>query len=193
MGIAFFGPSQTMVLAVIAFGGLWPMPLAMSHGFATLDPHLREVGRVLGFGRLAMTRCFALPDILAGMRLGLTVALILSVVGEMLARQPGLGVLLAARAFPAPALFASVVLLGTIGLTTNAALAGVEGRALRWGAPWDRGERSKLRHPRSSSARGRYPVVSAAPNPAISQGKRDLKQQDLILRSSPMYVLIITL
>jgi sulfonate transport system permease protein len=138
VGIAFFGLSQTMVLAVVAFGSLWPMLLATIHGFAALDVRLKEVGRVLGFGRVATIWKFALPnalpDILAGMRLGLTVALILSVVGEMLAGQRGLGlgVLLAARAFRAPDLFAGVVILGAIGLATNAALSALERRALRW-------------------------------------------------------------
>lgn len=141
VGIAFFGLSQTMVLAVVAFGSLWPMLLATIHGFSALEPRLTEVGRVLGFGRFATAWRFALPsalpDILAGMRLGLTVALILAVVGEMLAGQPGLGlsILLAARAFRAPDLFAGVVLLGAIGLTTNAALALIERRALRWRTP----------------------------------------------------------
>ncbi len=68
------------------------------------------------------------------MRLGLTVALILSVVGEMLAGQPGLGlrILLAARAFRAPDLFAGIILLGVLGLVSSAAIALVQRHALRW-------------------------------------------------------------
>ncbi len=138
IGIAFFGLSQSMVLAVICFGTLWPMLLATIQGFAALDPQLRDVGRMLGFGRLDTVWKFALPnalpDILAGMRLGLTVALILSVVGEMLAGQQGLGlsILLAARAFRSPDLFAGVILLGAIGYATNLVLAQVELRVLRW-------------------------------------------------------------
>eukprot|EP01036_Dinobryon_divergens_P003262 gene3262-4292_t len=54
-----------------------------------------------------------MPDILAGMRLALTIALIVAVVGEMIASQSGLGqaILLAARAFRASDLFAGIVLL----------------------------------------------------------------------------------
>ena len=60
----------------------------------------------------------AVPDILAGMRLSLTVALILAVIGEMLSGQEGLGsaILLAARAFRAADLYAGIVLLGLVGL-----------------------------------------------------------------------------
>jgi len=73
-------------------------------------------------------------DILAGMRLALTVSLIVSVVGEMVASQPGLGqaILLAARSFQSGELFAGVMLLGLVGFVSNALLALVEHRALRW-------------------------------------------------------------
>lgn len=138
VGIAFFGLTQTMVLGVICFGTLWPMLLATVQGFAGVDPRLHEVARLLHLGRWEVIRKIALPnalpEILAGMRLGLTVALILSVVGEMLAGQQGLGlrILLAARAFRAPELFAGVILLGVVGLLSNALLTRVEHRLLRW-------------------------------------------------------------
>ena len=71
------------------------------------------------------------------MRLALTVALIVSVVGEMIASQAGLGqaILLAARAFRASELFAGIVLLGLVGLLSNLLLALAERRWLRWQRP----------------------------------------------------------
>jgi sulfonate transport system permease protein len=76
----------------------------------------------------------ALPDILAGMRLSLTVALILSVVCEILAGLDGLGqwVLLSARAFRSADLFAGVILLGATGYLTSIAMSLVEQRLLAW-------------------------------------------------------------
>ena len=78
----------------------------------------------------------ATPDILAGLRLGLTVALILAVVCEMIAGLDGLGqwVLLAARAYRSADLFAGVILLGAVGVVANALLSLIEARALRWRA-----------------------------------------------------------
>ena len=78
-----------------------------------------------------------LPDILAGMRLSMTVSLIVAVVGEMIASQPGLGqaILLAARSFRASELFAGIVLLGALGFLSNALLASLEHRLLRWQRP----------------------------------------------------------
>jgi ABC-type nitrate/sulfonate/bicarbonate transport system permease component len=75
-----------------------------------------------------------MPDILSGMRVGLTIALILAVVGEMLASRPGLGqaILLAARSFQSADLYAGVILLGLIGYVSGTALSLVERRLLRW-------------------------------------------------------------
>lgn len=141
LAMALWGLSGTMVLAVVAFGAMWPVLLATAHGLAHVPPRLQEVAQALELSRRAtLTQIglpHALPDILAGLRLSLTVALIVAVVGEMLASQPGLGqaVLLAARAFRADELFAGIVLLGAIGCVSNALLALAEHRLLRWQQP----------------------------------------------------------
>jgi sulfonate transport system permease protein len=138
VAIAFFGLSSPMIVVLIGFGSLWPVLLATIHGFSAVDSRLVDVGRALGLTRMAFVWKVALPnavpDILAGMRFGLTVALILSVVGEMLTGQDGLGtrILLAARAFRAPDLYSGIILLGLIGLISNSMLALVERRLLRW-------------------------------------------------------------
>ena len=138
VAIALVGLSPAMVLIVITFGAVWPVLLATVHGFSSIEPRLHEVGRVLRLSRLAFIVKIglpnALPDALAGMRLSLTIALILAIVGEMLASQDGLGtaILLAARSFRAADLFAGVVLLGVIGLASNALLTLGERRVLRW-------------------------------------------------------------
>jgi ABC-type nitrate/sulfonate/bicarbonate transport system permease component len=138
VAISFLGLSNVMVIAVIAFGSLWPMLLATIHGFAALEPRLIEVSRSLRMSRSAvickLSLPSALPDILAGMRFALTVSLILTVVGEMLASQQGLGqmILLAARAFHSADIFAGVILLGAIGFVSNLRLGLAEQRLLRW-------------------------------------------------------------
>lgn len=138
IAIAFFGLTKSMVLGVVAFGTIWPMLLATILGFASVEPRLIEVARILGLTRIQVIFRIslpnAMPDILAAMRLGLTVALILSVVGEILAFQGGLGsqLLEAARAYRSPELFAGVIVLGAIGLASNLTLTLIETRLLRW-------------------------------------------------------------
>lgn len=138
LAIAIFGLNASMVLFVVAFGSMWPVLLATIHGFSAVHPRLREVADALQMSRTMYSWKIALPnampDILAGMRLSMTVALIIAVVGEMIASQPGLGqaVLLAARSFRASELFAGVVLLGAIGFLANALVAFAERKWLRW-------------------------------------------------------------
>jgi len=136
--IALIGLSPAMVLLVIAFGAMWPVLLSTVHGFAAVEPRLSEVAEVLQLSRrefiFKMGLPNALPDALAGMRLSLTIALILAIVGEMLASQQGLGtaIVMAARSFRAADLFAGVALLGLIGFVSNALLGAAERRLLRW-------------------------------------------------------------
>lgn len=138
VAIAILGLSDAMALVVIAFGSLWPVLLATIHGFSAVEPRLYEVGRALGLSRASVIVKIALPsaspDILAGMRLGLTVALILSVVCEMIAGRDGLGnwILLAARHFRAPDLYAGVILLALIGYLSTVGIAAIENRLLVW-------------------------------------------------------------
>lgn len=138
VAIAVLGLTDAMVLAVIAFGALWPMLLATVHGFAAVEPRLYQVSRALGLSHWAVIWKIALPsampDILSGMRVGLTIALILAVVGEMLASRPGLGqaILLAARSFQSADLYAGVIVLGLIGYVSGTLLALVERHLLRW-------------------------------------------------------------
>jgi sulfonate transport system permease protein len=141
LAIAIFGFSPAMAIGVIAFGAIWPMLLSTVHGFAAVEPRLYEVARALHLSRWQVIAKIALPsalpDILAGLRLGLTVALILAVVCEMIAGLDGLGqwVLLAARAFHSPDLFAGVILLGAVGFVGALALNALERRLLVWRAP----------------------------------------------------------
>ena len=138
LAISIFGLGPNMVLFVVAFGAMWPVLLSTLHGFAHVEHRLREVSSALQMSRWAFVWKVALPsampDILAGMRLSMTVSLIVAVVGEMIASQTGLGqaILLAARSFRASDLFAGIVLLGAIGFAANALLAGAEKRLLRW-------------------------------------------------------------
>lgn len=138
VAIAVLGLSPGMALAVVAFGSLWPTLLGTIHGFAAVEPRLKEVARCLQMSGPAFAWKIglpnAMPDILAGMRLSMTVALILAIICEMLASQTGLGtaIQLAARAFQSADLFAGIALLGAIGLVSNLALRAVERRALAW-------------------------------------------------------------
>jgi sulfonate transport system permease protein len=138
VAILFLGFSNAMTIAVIAFGAVWPVLLGSLHGFVSIEPQLADVAAALRLPRLQAFLKIAvpnaLPDILAGARVSLAIALILAVVTEMQASQTGLGqnILLAQRSFRSPELYAGLVTLGVVGFTINQAIVLVERRLLRW-------------------------------------------------------------
>jgi sulfonate transport system permease protein len=129
-----------MALGMIAFGSV--AGLACGNPWICGDRAAALGGRpVLGLARwqglVKIAPPSATPDILAGLRLGLTVSLILAVVCEMIAGLDGLGqsVLLATRAYKSVDIFAGVALLGAIGVVGNGALLAIESRVLRGRSP----------------------------------------------------------
>jgi sulfonate transport system permease protein len=139
--VLLIGLNDRMIVVAIAFSALWPVLLNTVHGFKTVEPRLLEVARILQMSRWELLRKIALPnampDIFAGLRLSLTVSLILAVVAEMLAGTAGLGqnITLAARSFRSADLYAGIVVLGAIGYATNILLERAERHLLRWRAP----------------------------------------------------------
>jgi sulfonate transport system permease protein len=105
LAIALLALGPSMVLLVMVFGSIWAPMLSTIQGLSLIEPRLNEVSRMLGMSRAAFIWKIglpsALPDILAGLRVSISIALNLAVLGEMLAGQEGLGqtILLSARSF----------------------------------------------------------------------------------------------
>lgn len=138
VAILFFGLSEQMAVSVIAFGSIWPVLMSSMFGFSHVRLRLQEVSALLGLNRieflLKIAIPSALPDILAGMRSGLAVSLILAVVTEMQASLPGLGrdIFLAQRSFRSTELYAGLIMLGILGVFINHGLQIAERHLLRW-------------------------------------------------------------
>ncbi len=136
--ILFLGLTSKMAVVVISFGALWPVLLGAYHGFRSVDPQLAEMAAAMRLStpsflwKVALPS--ALPDIFAGVRVSLAIALILAVVTEMQSAQTGLGfnILMAQRSFRSSELYAGIIVLGVLGLFTNQALVAAERRLLRW-------------------------------------------------------------
>ena len=140
VAILFLGLTTTMSTFVIAFGSLWPVLLAAIHGYANVPRELREVAATLEMSRLRYILVIATPsasvDIIAGLRISLALALILTVVTEMQASLPGLGyeIFMAQRTFRTADLYAGLMTLGLFGYLINQALLLAERRLMRWKA-----------------------------------------------------------
>ncbi len=138
VALLLIGRNDAMIVAVVVFGAIWPVLLASIHGFAAVEPGLTDIARTLRLSPLAVVVKIAvpsaLPEIFAGARISIAIALILAVVGEIIASSGGLGdwLNLAERSYRAPDLYAGVLIVGLLGVATNTALERVEAYVLRW-------------------------------------------------------------
>ena len=133
LAIVVIGVGNSMKVAIIAFVCLWPVLLNTIDGIRGIDPTLTETARVYGVPRRA-TPPAAAPQIFAGMRTSLSLALILMVISEMVASTNGIGlfVLQSQRSFAIPEMWSGILLLGILGYVLNLVFVLVERRGLAW-------------------------------------------------------------
>jgi NitT/TauT family transport system permease protein len=93
-----FGLGMSAKVAFGAIHGVIPIALFTLGAVRTIKPILLKTGRVLKLPRAAMIRSIlfpaAVPEIFTGLRVGFSLTLIGTVLGEMFAAQHGLGYLL---------------------------------------------------------------------------------------------------
>lgn len=132
------GASDSMRVAVIVLGAIWPVLLNTIEGVRAADSVQTETSRsygISGFNRIRFQVLpSALPQIMAGVRQSLPIAIILMVIGEMLYSTAGLGYSITQfqRQFAVPQMWSGVLILGLIGFAVSMLFKLVERRALRW-------------------------------------------------------------
>jgi ABC-type nitrate/sulfonate/bicarbonate transport system permease component len=136
--ILVVGVGDAMKVFIIAFVCLWPILLNTIDGVTGADPTLQETARLYGVsGRDRVWLVLfpaSSPQIFAGMRTSLSLALILMVISEMVASTNGIGyfVLESQRSFAIPEMWSGIFVLGILGYALNAAFVLIERRVLRW-------------------------------------------------------------
>jgi ABC-type nitrate/sulfonate/bicarbonate transport system permease component len=138
VALLVLGPNAGMKVAVIAFGSCWPVLLNAVDGARNVDPLLIETGRVNRLGRWAILRRIvvpaSLPQVFAGLRIALGIALVMMVISEMVAADSGLGyyILTAQRRFSVPETYGGVLLIGLLGWAFTVLFSMLERRAIGW-------------------------------------------------------------
>jgi ABC-type nitrate/sulfonate/bicarbonate transport system permease component len=136
--LVLLGIGDGMKVGLIAVGVLPPILLNTIDGVRSVDSLQLDTGRVFGIDRRRrLARIVipsAMPQIFAGLRVSLAIAVILMVISELVASTDGIGfgLLQAQRGFRIPDMWAHIMLLSILGLALNSGLTQVERRALRW-------------------------------------------------------------
>jgi len=133
-----FGIENTMKIVVIAFGCMWPILLNTAEGVRAVDSVLSDTARTYRISGSARLRHLILPaaspQMAAGLRQGLSVAIILMVISELFAASDGLGfaIVQAQRSFAIPEMWAGMLMLGLLGFLLSLLFRLVESRWLAW-------------------------------------------------------------
>jgi ABC-type nitrate/sulfonate/bicarbonate transport system permease component len=136
--LVLLGIGDSMKVALIATGTFPPILLNSIDGVRSIDPLYLDTARVFRISRLRrLTHVIlpsAAPKIFAGLRISMSIAVILMVISELIAATNGIGfrILQSQRQFRMVDLWAGLVVLGIIGAVLNAGLTVVERRVLRW-------------------------------------------------------------
>ncbi|MFS8202759.1 ABC transporter permease [Streptomyces sp. CWNU-52B] len=134
----FAGIGDTMKIAVIASGCVWPVLLNTVEGVRAVDSVMTETARSYGVTGAARLRHLVLPSaspqIFAGLRQALSIGIILMVISEMFAASNGLGFTIVQfqRGFAIPDMWTGILLLGLLGFVLSVVFRLVEQRALGW-------------------------------------------------------------
>ena len=132
------GITDAMKVFVIALGCVWPVLLNTVEGVRATDSVLSDTTQVYGLSGWARVRYLVLPaatpQIIAGIRISLSIGLILMVVSEMFASASGLGfaIIQFQRSYAIADMWSGIVILGLIGLGMSLIYQWCERRILRW-------------------------------------------------------------
>lgn len=136
--LLILGATLPMKLVLVVYGAIWPIVVQARSGVKATEPLMLDAARsyrlpgnyVFRFVRLPS----ALPMIVTGVRVSATMALVVSVVAEMVGGAPGIGsqILVAQSRGDAPVTFALIVTAGVLGLFVSYLFLYLEKRALFW-------------------------------------------------------------
>jgi NitT/TauT family transport system permease protein len=136
--IIWFGIGINSKIAVVFLGAFFAIVINTAAGVRNLDPSLIRAARSFGASDAQLFRTVVLPGsvpfILTGLRLGLGHALIGVVVGELVAAQAGVGLMMATAGatFQTSKVFVGLVIVATTGVIMTYGLQKIEQRFQSW-------------------------------------------------------------
>jgi sulfonate transport system permease protein len=136
--VLWLGIDEAFKIVFISVGAFVPMAVKTLEGIEGVPAAYREVGRVLGCGRLKVLRRVilpaALPAILTGLRLSLSEAWMLVIAAELVASTEGIGYVMtfARTLFQTDVVLVGILAIAATGFLMDRAFVLAQARLLRW-------------------------------------------------------------
>jgi ABC-type nitrate/sulfonate/bicarbonate transport system permease component len=139
LAVVLFSAPIRSILLLVVYASFWPVLIQVLHGVADVDPVASETAASYRLTRrqraLRLVWPTTLPYAMTGVRLAASVALVLTVTGELLiGGTSGIGELIAVAqtSNSVPPMYALVVVAGLIGLAANLVTRRAERLVLAW-------------------------------------------------------------
>jgi ABC-type nitrate/sulfonate/bicarbonate transport system permease component len=138
VAILALGIGDSMIVAVTVYATVWPILINTLDGVRRIEKILLDTGRTFSLVRRQILWQIILPAaspyIVTGLRLGVSIALILVTTAEMIAGSKGLGFfnLDEERSMNSAAMYGGILLVAALGYTLNRLFLVVEARTMRW-------------------------------------------------------------
>jgi ABC-type nitrate/sulfonate/bicarbonate transport system permease component len=138
VAILALGIGNAMIVAVTVYACMWPVLINTIDGVRHIESTLIDTGRTFGLSRRQILWHIILPGaspyIMTGLRIGLSIALILVTTAEMVAGSTGLGffILDEERSMNSDHMYAGIILVAGLGYLLNRGFLVLERKAMKW-------------------------------------------------------------
>lgn len=138
VAVLMLGIGEAMIIAVTVYASVWPVLINTIDGVRHIESVLIQTGRTFGLGRRQILWRVILPAaspyVVTGLRIGLSIALILVTTAEMVVGSKGLGfyILDEERSMHSTNMYAGIVLVAALGFMLNRLFLSLESRTMKW-------------------------------------------------------------
>jgi len=132
------GIGDSMIVAVTVYASVWPVLINTIDGVRHIESILIQTGRTFGLTPWQLLWRVILPAaspyIVTGLRIGLSIALILVTTAEMVAGSKGIGffILDEERSMNSSNMYAGIFVVATLGYVLNRFFLLLEAKMMKW-------------------------------------------------------------
>jgi ABC-type nitrate/sulfonate/bicarbonate transport system permease component len=137
--VLLLGYAESLKLVVVVWVSIWPILLNTTTATGLVDELLLDVSRTFHFGPITTIRKIVapavIPPFLLGVRIAIPLAIIITLLVEMLTSLPGIGSLIVTsqRQFRSAEVYGLLAVVGIFGLLVNVIFGAIEQKVLkRW-------------------------------------------------------------
>ena len=138
VAILTLGIGDWMIVAVTVYASLWSILINTIDGVRHIESTLVDTGRTFGLSRRRILWQIIVPGaspyIVTGLRIALSIALILVTTAEMIAGSKGLGfyILDEERSMNSANMYSGIVIVAALGYALNRLFLAAEARVMKW-------------------------------------------------------------